>query len=113
MILGKYAEGRTDHGILGEVTPRAQQTAGTRRVSAEMHPMTLASSGTPKAKQTTRVRGILANAQGAHSPSAITRRGNGHRKESDPIPILCLSYSEIPIRFQSGSNEVPMEIGGT
>ena len=39
-------------------------------------------------------------------------RGNGHRKESDPIPILCLSYSEIPIKFQSGSNEVPMEIGG-
>ena len=30
MILGKYAEGRTDHGILGEVTPRAKQTAGVR-----------------------------------------------------------------------------------
>ena len=27
-------------------------------------------------------------------------RGNRHRKESDPIPILCLSYSEIPIKFQ-------------
>ena len=40
-------------------------------------------------------------------------RGNGHRKESHPILILCLSYSEIPIRVQSDSNEVPMEIGGT
>ena len=70
----------------------------------------------PRAKQTAGVRGILANARGAHSPSAITPndiRGNGRRKESDPIPILCLSYSETPIRFQSGSNEVPMEIGGT
>ena len=27
-------------------------------------------------------------------------RGNGHRKESHPILILCLSYSEIPIKFQ-------------
>ena len=27
-------------------------------------------------------------------------RDNGHRKESHPILILCLSYSEIPIKFQ-------------
>ena len=27
--------------------------------------------------------------------------------------ILCLSIGEVPISFQSGSNEVPMETGGT
>ena len=81
--------------------------AGNRRVSAEMHPMTLASSGTPKAKQTAGVRGILANARGAHSPSAITRIAFGVMdKERRAIPYL--SYAYPIVRFQSSSNQVPM-----
>ena len=77
MILGKYAEGRTDHGILGEVTPRAIQTAG--------------------------VRGIVTNARGAHSPSAITRIAFGVMDiERRAIPYL--SYAYPIVRFQSGSN---------
>ena len=43
------------------------------QLQGEEHPMTQASSGTPRAKQTAGARGILANARGAHSPSAITR----------------------------------------
>ena len=30
-----------------------------------------------------------------------------------PLVILCLSFGEVPMRFRSGSDEVPMEIGGT
>ena len=82
--------------------PRVRPTAGTRRVSAEH------STDGGSARDTRECAGRSFSLY--DYPNNI--RGNGHRKESDPIPILCLSYSETPIRFQSGSNEVPMEIGG-
>ena len=71
--------------------------AGTRRVSAEMHPMTLASSGTPHTKPVA----------GAHSPSAIARITFGVMDiERRAIPYL--SYAYPIMRFQSSSNQVPM-----
>ena len=92
-ILGMYAEGTTD--------------CGSRRTTAEMHPMTQASSGTPHTKQTAGARGILANARGAHSPSVITRITFGIMDiERRAIPYL--SYAYHIVRFQSGSNQVPI-----
>jgi hypothetical protein len=53
-------------------TPRVRPTAVIRRATAEMHPMTLASSGTPHTKPIAGRRRALAK-QGAHSPYTITR----------------------------------------
>ena len=60
----------------------------------------------PRAKQTAGVRGILANARGAHSPSAITRITFGvmdiERRLSHTYPMLipCLSLYQIPMKFR-------------
>ena len=63
----------------------------SRRTTAEMHPMTQASSGTPHTKQTAGARGSRECAGRAFSfcdyPNDI--RDNGHRK--DTLPLL-LSY---------------------
>ena len=78
-LLGMYAEDTTD--------------CGSRRTTAEMHPMTQASSGTPHTKQTAGVRGIVTNARNVHSPSAITRITFGIMNiERIAIPCLSLAY---------------------
>ena len=79
----------------------------SRRTTAEMHPMTQASSGTPHTKHTAGERGTVANARGAHSPSAITRMIFGIMDiERTLFPYF--SLTDPIVRFQSGSNQVPM-----
>ena len=61
----------------------------------------------PSTKPVAGVRGIVTNARGAHSPSAITRMTFGVMDiERRAIPYL--SYAYPIVRFQSGSNQVPM-----
>ena len=61
----------------------------------------------PSTKPVAGSRGIVTNARGAHSLSAITRITFGVMDiERRAIPYL--SYAYPIVRFQSGSNQVPM-----
>ena len=44
--------------------------------------------------------------------SALSGCSKGYISLMHPLLILCLSFGEVPMRFRSGSDEVPMEIGG-
>ena len=81
--------------------PRVQPTADTRRTNAEMHPMTQASSETPHTKQ------MAGAGTRANSLSAITRMTFGIIDiERTLLPYFSLTAPIV--RFQSGSNQVPM-----
>ena len=81
--------------------PRVRPTADTRRTTAEMHPMTQASSGTPHTKP------VAGAGTRAHSLSAITRITFGIIDiERTLLPYFSLTAPIV--RFQSGSNQVPM-----
>ena len=50
---------------------------------------------------------------GQPSVQSPSREAEGRRTEGDaslgyPALILCLSFGEVPMRFRSGSDEVPM-----
>ena len=61
----------------------------------------------PSTKPVAGARGIVTNARDVHSPSAITRMTFGVMDiERRAIPYL--SYAYPIVRFQSGSNQVPM-----
>ena len=81
--------------------PRVRPTADTRRTNAEMHPMTQASSGTPHTKQ------MAGAGTRANSLSAITRMTFGII-DTERTLLPYFSHTDPIVRFQSGSNQVPM-----